>query len=134
VYRLFSANNLIVGQTAGEASAALSQMLLGPVAEQLGAKRLLIVADGALQYLPFGALPEPTAGSNDQRSRIPNNRIPLIVQHEVVSLPSASTLAVLRREVSERKQAAKQVAVLADPVLDQNDPRVISRIGRMTTG
>src|SRR5262249_54751991 len=134
VYRIFGANDFIVGRTVAEASAALSQMLLGPVAEQLGAKRLLIVADGALQYLPFGALPAPTAGSNDQRSQIPNNLIPLIVQHEVVSLPSASTLAVLRREVSERKPAAKLVAVLADPVFDKNDPRVISRIGRMTTG
>lgn len=35
----------------------LSRMLLGPVAAQLGTKRLLIVADGALQYLPFAALP-----------------------------------------------------------------------------
>jgi hypothetical protein len=39
--------------------AQLSKMLLGPVAAQLGAKRLVIVGQGALQYLPFGALPEP---------------------------------------------------------------------------
>mgnify|MGYP003336862688 CR=1 FL=1 len=40
--------------------ARLSRMLLGPVASQLGAKRLVIVGQGALQYLPFGALPEPS--------------------------------------------------------------------------
>src|SRR5262249_38722517 len=40
-------------------AAELSWMLLGPAASQLGAKRLLIVADGPLQYLPFGALPVP---------------------------------------------------------------------------
>jgi hypothetical protein len=40
-------------------AAVLSRMLLGPAVSQLGGKRLLIVADGALQYLPFGALPTP---------------------------------------------------------------------------
>src|SRR5439155_5035376 len=43
-----------------EAVSHLSQILLGPVAAQLGQKRLVIVADGALQYLPFGALLDPT--------------------------------------------------------------------------
>jgi hypothetical protein len=33
--------------------AELSRMLLGPVASQLGKKRLVIVADGALQYIPL---------------------------------------------------------------------------------
>src|SRR5215475_9470693 len=45
-----------------KAAAALSRMLLGPVADQLEKKRLLIVADGALQYTPFAALPEPVIG------------------------------------------------------------------------
>jgi len=35
-------------------------MLLAPVATQLGNKRLVVVADGALQYIPFAMLPEPT--------------------------------------------------------------------------
>ncbi len=41
-----------------QAAAAWSQMLLAPVAAQLRAKRLLIVSDGVLQYVPFAALPE----------------------------------------------------------------------------
>ncbi|NOT59621.1 MAG: tetratricopeptide repeat protein, partial [Acidobacteria bacterium] len=40
------------------ASLALSKAILMPVASQLGNKRLLIVADGALQYVPFAALSE----------------------------------------------------------------------------
>jgi hypothetical protein len=40
----------------------LSRILLGPVAARLGKKRLVIVADGALQYLSFAALPEPATG------------------------------------------------------------------------
>jgi tetratricopeptide (TPR) repeat protein len=49
----------------------LSQMLLEPVAEQLGQKRLLIVGDGALQSLPFAALPIP---ENSQSSILPQTR------------------------------------------------------------
>ncbi len=49
-----------------KAAAALSRMLLGPVADQLEKKRLLIVAEGALQYTPFAALPAPvTEGRGD---------------------------------------------------------------------
>nr|WP_315889667.1 tetratricopeptide repeat protein [Allocoleopsis franciscana] len=44
-----------------EAGLPLSQMLLAPVANQLGNKRLLIVGDGALQSVPFAALPIPTS-------------------------------------------------------------------------
>lgn len=48
---------------------------------------------------------------------------PLIVDHEIVSLPSASALAVLRRELAGREPAPKSVAVVADPVFDRNDER-----------
>lgn len=109
-----------VGSTAGESEAAqlartLSRMLLGPVKDQLGDKRLAIVAEGALQYLPFAALPSPRGGAS---------AIPLIATHEVVSLPSATTLAVLRREASGRNVSGLRVAVLADPVFDSRDSRV----------
>jgi CHAT domain-containing protein len=48
----------------------------------------------------------------------------LIAEHEILSLPSASTLAVLRREVVGRWRGAKTVAVLADPVFQDDDPRI----------
>jgi CHAT domain-containing protein len=99
-------------------AAVLSRMLLGPVASRLGKKRLVIVADGALQYIPFAALPVP-AGENPEA-----DPQPLMVKHEIVSLPSASTLAVLRREIAGRKPAAKSLAVLADPVFADDDTRV----------
>jgi CHAT domain-containing protein/Tfp pilus assembly protein PilF len=111
-------------------AAVLSRMLLGPAASQLGGKRLLIVADGALQYLPFGALPTP--GTEGQRDRETERQgksalsTPLIVNNEIVHLPSASALAVLRRELAGRQPAAKAVAVLADPVFSADDARVKS--------
>jgi len=100
------------------AARALSQILLGPVVAQLEGKRLLIVPDGALEYLPFAALTVP----NETGRQF----VPLIVKHEVTSIPSASTLAVLRRELQERAAAEKVVAVFADPVFDKTDERVNS--------
>jgi CHAT domain-containing protein len=103
-------------------AAALSKMLLGPVASQLGNKRLVIVADGALQYTPLAALPLPSAASEDAQ--------PLIVEHEVVSIPSASSLAILRSEIAGRKPAEKALAVLADPVFAADDTRVRQLAGK----
>ena len=109
-----------------EAAAALSRLLLRPVADQLGRKRLLIVTDGALHYIPFAALPEPIV--NDQRSALSRKTIskyqPLLINHEIVSLPSASVLAVLRRELAGRLPSPKTVAVLADPVFRSDDSRL----------
>jgi CHAT domain-containing protein len=96
------------------AAAALGRMLLAPVAPLLGNKRLIVVADGSLQYVPFGALTLRTA----QSSR------PLVANHEMISLPSASTLAALRGESTERQKASKTVAVIADPVFEVKDERV----------
>jgi CHAT domain-containing protein/tetratricopeptide (TPR) repeat protein len=102
-----------------ETATQLSQMLLQPIAQLLKGKRLILVADGALQYLPFGALPEP--GSRDQNR---NGLQPLVLTHELISLPSISTLGVLRKEITGRSLAPKDIAVLADPVFEKDDPRV----------
>jgi len=95
---------------------ALSRMLLGPVASELKNKRLLIVAEGVLQYVPFSALTDPDEGA-----------APLIAKHEIVTLPSASVLGVLRRESKERRPAPKSVAVFADPVFDVQDARLTGK-------
>jgi CHAT domain-containing protein/tetratricopeptide (TPR) repeat protein len=95
-------------------AAALSRMLLEAVAAQLSKKRLAIVAGDALAYLPFAALPDPA----DQTQ-------PLLAAHEIVNLPSASVLAVIRHEGAETSTKAASVAVFADPVFEANDPRVL---------
>jgi CHAT domain-containing protein/Flp pilus assembly protein TadD len=110
-------------------AAELSRMLLGPVASQLGRQRLLIVADGALQYIPFAALPAPSPGNDGGRNSGAEPQ-PLFVEHEIVSLPSASTLATLRRETAGRKPAEKSLVVLADPVFTDDDTRVRRGVGK----
>jgi CHAT domain-containing protein/Tfp pilus assembly protein PilF len=124
-------------QTSAE---ALSRMLLDPARGLLGSKRLLFVGDGALRLVPFAALPEPapgagrrgikatlrteTKGSAGQEASRPGASPPLIVNHEILSLPSASTLAALRAEMSGRKPAPKTLALFADPVFELGDERV----------
>jgi CHAT domain-containing protein len=120
----------------------LSQILLAPVAEQLGTKRLLIVADGVLQYFPFTTLIKPNI--NKQTA---TQIKPLIVDHEIVGLPSASLETLLKRE-NQKKQdkqlntkeinpkqlnqpqnkpqnkPQKTLAILADPIFSRDDSRV----------
>lgn len=101
---------------ADTAAKNLSRLIIEPIANELGNKRLLIVADGALQYIPFAALSVAKTNSTD-------NGQPLIINHEIVYLPSASVLSLLRNETN-RKPASKVLAVLADPVFNLDDPRV----------
>jgi CHAT domain-containing protein/tetratricopeptide (TPR) repeat protein len=103
----------------GPVSAKASAMLLGPAASRIAGKRLLIVAEGVLQYLPFASLPEPD-----------NSAVPLIVNHEVITAPSASVVAVLREETGGRKPAEKAVAILADPVFSAGDARIVPQEAR----
>src|SRR5205823_2117199 len=58
---------------------------------------------------------------------------PLVVRHEIISVPSASTLVVIRRETAGRHAAPNLVAVLADPVFDIDDVRVRMRSKRSTS-
>ena len=90
----------------------LSSTLLAPGAGVAGSKRLVIVPDGALQFIPFASLVEP--GSSQ----------PLVVTHELATLPSLTVLSELRDENSNRPRALKTLAVIADPVVEKNDPRL----------
>jgi len=92
----------------------LSRLLLGPV-KLAGAKRVLIVPDGSLQYVPFAALLVPAFGSGEQL---------LISRYEVNVLPSASVLGTLRKSASKRAPPTATAAIFADPVFEADDPRI----------
>ncbi|HLL70418.1 MAG TPA: CHAT domain-containing protein [Pyrinomonadaceae bacterium] len=146
VYQLLTARQPVPGESAAarrqriadadalypSKAATLSKILLSPVRERLASKRLLIVPDGALLYIPFGALPSPPADAPSESAAVNASVLqedgasdaPLIVRHEIVYLPSATVLTALRDETLGRKPAPWQVAVLADPVFDRDDPRL----------
>jgi CHAT domain-containing protein/Tfp pilus assembly protein PilF len=117
------------------ATKELSQLVLEPIGSELGTERLVIVADGALQYVPFAALSVVSSqspvvartGKNKQRTTDNGPMTidrPLIVDHEIVSLPSASALATQRQGLRNRKPAPNAVAVIADPVFSGADERL----------
>ncbi|MBD2412854.1 hypothetical protein FACHB389_05845 [Nostoc calcicola FACHB-389] len=100
-----------------QAANQLSESILAPVTKHLGQKRLVVVSDGVLQYIPFAALTIP------QSSISQKNYQPLLLNHEIANLPSASTIDILRKEIKERKPP-KTLAVLADPVFSKQDERL----------
>jgi CHAT domain-containing protein len=109
----------------GEAAEALSQILLSPIWSHRSGDarldRLVVVPDGALGILPFAALPVPDSGKSWQD---PGRHQPLLEYLEVVSIPSATTLAVQRQRLERRAPAAKWAAIFADPVFAVDDPRL----------
>jgi CHAT domain-containing protein len=116
-------------------------MVLAPISSELAAKRLVVVADGALQYVPFSALSVVSgqlsvaqASRTNKGLRTANNGPltnyrPLIQDHEIISLPSASALAIQRQGLVNRKPAPNAVAVIADPVFSSTDERLGTKTG-----
>ncbi len=94
-------------------SVKLSKILLSNVEPKIKGKRLAIVAEGILQYLPFSAL------------RDENNY--LTDKNEIVMLPSASVLAQLREHKNSSFQNDKTIAIFADPVFDRQDSRIAKK-------
>lgn len=106
----------------------LSQLLLGPVADQLGNKRIVIVTEGVLQYIPFDSLPSPRSNvAQNDKLALPataEDRRLLLDTNEIAALPSVSTLAAIRRHQPRVAASDKLVAIFADPVFNRNDDRL----------
>jgi len=91
-----------------EAADRLAKAIIGPEVLTGLPRRISIVADGALQSLPFGLLPA-------EEGR------PLASAHEVIYLPSISTLKWLRRS-AHRREREPSLALLAAPRSDDSLP------------
>ena len=110
VYTLLSAAPSAESRTnLNQASDQLSKLILQPLAESLDKRRIIVVADDALNYIPFQMLPDPSANSQ-----------PLIDKHEIINAPSASILGELRQETARRQPPAKMLAAFGDPVFASN--------------
>ena len=110
--------NTTSSQELDQALSELSRLILAPVIPRLDRKRLLIVPDGVLHYIPFGALTVQASGSKAE---------PLLTHFELVTLPSASALDVLRTQPPNRLPPSKNLLVVADPVFDVSDNRLLNR-------
>ena len=94
-----------------QASTKLTQLIL-PNLKEISQKRLLIVPDDQLHYLPFSAL---SVNSSDYQ--------PLLTKHQVIHLPSASTIAINRNQLQQRTTAPNTLAIIANPVFSPDDKR-----------
>jgi CHAT domain-containing protein/tetratricopeptide (TPR) repeat protein len=100
----------------------LGEILFGPVPPGPEVKRLVLVWDGALHYLPVAGMPLPRSWGGAAAG-------PLAARYEIVTLPSVSLVAALGQARSRREPPRKRVAVFADPVFDDDDPRLSARQG-----
>jgi CHAT domain-containing protein len=109
-----------------KAANALYSTVVAPAASVVGNDRLLIVADGALNYVPFEALVTSPGGTD--YSTLPY----LIKTNEIVYAPSASVVAVIRK--TEVKPTGKSILLVADPVFNSNDPRARGAVASVGGG
>jgi CHAT domain-containing protein/tetratricopeptide (TPR) repeat protein len=98
-----------------KASHALYKVALAPAASMIGNRRLVIVADGALNFVPFEAL-VTTDRAGDYSSLDY-----LIKTNKVSYAPSASVTAAAR---DQKRAVGRNVLLVADPVFSANDPRL----------
>jgi CHAT domain-containing protein len=105
-----------------EAASELTSLILTPAESLLANKRLLVVSEGTLQYIPFASLPIPFAKPDTAYT-------PLATRHEIVSLPSISVLPIIRQKQVEAQSRLKTIAVIADPVFNATDLRVARNKG-----
>lgn len=108
------------------AANALYKAALEPAASVIGDKRLLVVADGALNYVPFEALVKTTDGADYSSLSY------LLKTNEIVYAPSGSVVAAIRQQGG--KPSGRNLLVIADPVFNSNDPRLKGNSAAQATG
>lgn len=93
---------------------ALSNDLLGQAADKLVGKRLIVVADGKMQYFPLAALPLPNSATDE----------PILLSNEVVYEPSAAALMLIKNISATRATPQKDLFLVSDPVFSKADERL----------
>ncbi|HYV12555.1 MAG TPA: CHAT domain-containing tetratricopeptide repeat protein [Pyrinomonadaceae bacterium] len=82
----------------------LARVILWPAREHLNKQRIIVVADGVLNYIPFQILPSSSS-----------NKL-LVDEAEIINAPSASTFGELQEEAVHRQPATNLLAAFGDPV------------------
>jgi CHAT domain-containing protein len=97
------------------AANTLYKTVVEPAAGMITDKRLLVVADGALNYIPFEALVTSAETTDFAAAAY------LVKSNEIVYAPSASVIGAIRQQAA--RSSGKSVLVLADPVFNTKDER-----------
>jgi CHAT domain-containing protein len=97
------------------ASNALYKAAVEPAAALIGDKRMLVVADGALNYVPFEALVTSPAAADFSAAPY------LVKTNEIVYAPSASVIAAIRQQPA--RATGRSMLIVADPVFNSADER-----------
>ncbi len=100
------------------AARRLSEMLLPAGTLSDSTSHIMVVADGMLHYVPMSVLPSPRGGPNGDIRRL------LVDDFEIRYLPSASVLRAFSGRVRGQARSMNLLAVLADPVFSDDDPRL----------
>ncbi|HYK20761.1 MAG TPA: CHAT domain-containing protein [Pyrinomonadaceae bacterium] len=103
------------------ASNALYKTVLEAAAGMIGEKRLLVVADGALNYIPFEVLLKSTDGGDFSSLGY------LVKSNEIVYAPSASVVGAIKQQ--RTKSTSRAMLIIADPVFNSNDARAHKTTG-----
>lgn len=113
---LSSPGALADGVTSQKVLTETTAILFGAALPSLRRPRWLIVADGALQALPLGALPDPAHPGQ-----------PFLAGREVVYAPSASVAVRLAERGRRAPGGGPLLAAFADPAYGPADPRLAAR-------
>jgi CHAT domain-containing protein len=105
-----------------ESAHALYQAAVAPAAPLVAGKRVLVVADGALNYVPFESLVTAAGGGGDYST------LPYFIRtNEVTYAPSASVVAAIRQQAAAAGGGttanSRGLLLVADPIFDASDPR-----------
>ena len=87
----------------------VSRLVIEPLSAKLQTSRLIVIADGVLQYVPFQIL-KTSAGAQE----------PMISRFDIVDAPSASALAIVRRERLRRRPGSKLLIGFGDAVFSSD--------------
>jgi CHAT domain-containing protein len=105
----------------GEAeAAALSRILIADLLDGITARRLMVLADGPLNAVPFGVLPLPR-----------RDHAELLIDRFVVASAPSLNLAIEAADAT--RPANTRIAVVSDPVYSNNDRRLTARLNRGST-
>ena len=105
-------------QSFRESMRELSHILLSPIKNLADYGRLVFIPDSLLQRVPFAAL-------NMGGDHAPADSKRLVDQFEIAILPSASVWLALRNRSNQKKAVGNGLAIVANPVFNADDPRLV---------